>query len=142
MEVVRKGLRPDTGGPGAARGGLGGETVLRNATGYPMTVFGMECRTVFPPVGMLGGYPGEFRETRINGEPVVYRSSYRLEPGDVIELLECGGGGYGDPYDRDPAKVLEDVRHGFVTRDGALRDYGVTVDLDSMAAERVRPAAE
>ena len=142
MEVVRKGLRPDTGGPGTARGGLGGETVLRNATGYPMTVFGMECRTVFPPVGMLGGCPGEFRETRINGEPVVYRSSYRLEPGDVIELLECGGGGYGDPYDRDPAKVLEDVRHGFVTRDGALRDYGVTVDLDSMAAERVRPAAE
>ena len=142
MEVVRKRLRPDTGGPGAARGGLGGETVLRNATGHPMTVFGMECRTVFPAVGMLGGRPGAFRETRIDGEPVVHRGSYRLEPGDSIELLECGGGGYGDPRDRDPAKVVEDVRHGFVTPEGALRDYGVVVDLDAMTAERIRPAAE
>ena len=69
MEVVRKGLRPDTGGPGAARGGVGGETVLRNTTGYPMTVHGMECRTVFPPVGTQDGHPGVFRETRINGKP-------------------------------------------------------------------------
>jgi N-methylhydantoinase B len=127
MEVVRKGLRPDTGGPGAARGGLGGETVLRNTTGYPMTVHGMECRTVFPPVGTHGGRPGAFRTTRVNGEPVVYRGRYMLEPGDVIELIECGGGGYGDPQDRAPDKVLDDVRHGFVAPNAALDDYGVAV---------------
>ena len=142
MEVLRKRLRPDTGGPGKARGGLGGETVLRNSTGYPMTVFGMECRTVFPPVGLQGGYPGKFRETRINGASVIYRSSYQLEPDDVIELMECGGGGYGDPYQRDPYKVLDDVRHGFVTPNAALEDYGVSVDLQGDTATRIMAKAE
>jgi N-methylhydantoinase B len=142
MEVVCKRLQPDTGGPGTSRGGVGGETILRNSTGYPMTVFGMECRTVFPPVGMKGGLPGKFRKTRINGKPVIYRSSYQLEPGDMIELMECGGGGYGDPYARAPEKVLDDVRHGLVTSERALNDYGVDVDLESMTAERVRAAAE
>jgi N-methylhydantoinase B len=65
-----------------------------------------------------------------------------LEPGDVIELIECGGGGYGDPQDRAPDKVLDDVRHGFVTPNAALDDYGVAVDLETMTAERIRPAAE
>ena len=60
----------------------------------------------------------------------------------MIELMECGGGGYGDPSARAPEKVLDDVRHGLVTSERALNDYGVDVDLESMTAERVRAAAE
>jgi N-methylhydantoinase B len=142
MEVVRKALRTDSGGPGASRGGPGGITVLRNTTGYPMTVHGMECRTVFPPVGLHGGKPGQLRETRLNGEPVTYRGSYRLQPGDTLEIMECGGGGFGAPADRPVDRLLDDVHLGFVSVEGAARDYGITVDPSTLAGAASRPAAE
>jgi N-methylhydantoinase B len=59
-----------------------------------------------------------------------------LQPGDVIATKEPGGGGLGDPSTRAPERVLDDVRAGLVTIDGALRDYGVTVDLTAHRAWR------
>ena len=43
-----------------------------------------------------------------------------------------GGGGWGDPLEREPERVAEDVRHGFVSIDGAKRDYGVVIDEESL----------
>ena len=60
-----------------------------------------------------------------------------LKPGETFTIAEAGGGGYGDPSRRDPARVLDDVRTGAVTPEGALRDYGVTVDLAKGTATRV-----
>ena len=55
----------------------------------------------------------------------------------LVRMVEAGGGGYGDPRERDTQKVLEDVRQGFVSPEGALRDYGVKVELEKGRAERV-----
>ena len=68
--------------------------------------------------------PGTDRE-------VIQGGSYnRLEAGDVLVNQTGGGGGYGDPFRRDPAAVANDVRNGFVSRGAAERDYGVVIGSD------------
>ena len=58
---------------------------------------------------------------------------YRLAPGDVVSGMTSGSGGYGPPWQRDPAAVQADVKDGFVTLDGARRDYGVVLDPETLA---------
>jgi N-methylhydantoinase B len=53
-----------------------------------------------------------------------------LEAGDRLAVRCPGGGGYGNPLERDPARVLEDVHLGFVSAEGAARDYGVVLNSD------------
>ena len=116
-------LLPDSGGPGASRGGLGQEVTIRNDTGNLLTVFPMASRTEFPAVGLLGGQPGTLREFRVNGTAVHPKGRYELAPGDRVTLVEAGGGGIGDPQQR-PAELLgQDLKSGFVTTAGAQRDY-------------------
>ena len=67
----------------------------------------------------------------------------KLRRGDLLRLMTCGGGGWGDPYGRDPALVQQDVARGFVSVLGALEDYGVvldhlTLELDKIATEELR----
>jgi N-methylhydantoinase B len=125
MFVEAKSLLPDSGGAGAYRGGLGQRIALVNDSGHPMTVSCLAGRTEFAPSGVLGGKPGGMRAIAINGQPVHPKGRYVLAPGDRIDTIEAGGGGYGDPRQRDPAALAADLRAGFVTRDGATRDYGV-----------------
>jgi N-methylhydantoinase B len=122
--VEKKAMIPDSGGPGAWRGGAGQEVVLRNDTGYPLTIFCMANRTEYPPLGYLGGKPGARRVHRLNGQEVDAKGSYILAPGDRIAMTEAGGGGIGDPRDRDPALIERDITLGRVTLEGATRDYG------------------
>ena len=60
--------------------------------------------------------------------------------GDVLVNNSGGGGGWGDPFVRDPALVLEDVLDGYVTVEGAARDYGVAVDLERQAIDEEKTA--
>ncbi|MCC6469920.1 MAG: hydantoinase B/oxoprolinase family protein [Alphaproteobacteria bacterium] len=136
MTVERRELLPDSGGPGAARGGVGQEVVLVNDTGNLLTVAFMGQRTQFPAKGFQGGKAGRLRGYQINGKPVNPKGRFVLNPGDVISLFEAGGGGFGDPARRPPELVLADVRSGLVTAEGALRDYGVRVDLKRGTAVR------
>jgi N-methylhydantoinase B len=53
-----------------------------------------------------------------------------LKRGEIVRIETGGGGGWGHPFDREPERVLEDVRGGFVSRDRAERDYGVVVSAD------------
>ena len=122
--IERKAVLADSGGPGARRGGLGQEIVIRNDSGHPMTVFCMANRTEFPPLGLLGGKPGAKREHRINGAVVHPKGQHVLAPGDRITLVEAGGGGFGEPGMRPPELLCEDLARGFITRRGARRDYG------------------
>ncbi len=92
-----------------------------------MTVFCMANRTEFPPVGYHGGQPGQMREHQINGKTVHPKGSYILQDGDTITLQQAGGGGIGAPKDRPREKVLADIEAGFVTKEGADRDYGVEI---------------
>ncbi len=124
MTVVSKRLTPDSGGPGAFRGGVGQEIVLRNDTGQPMTVLSMGNRTDFAPPGYLGGRPGGLRGHRINGETIHPKGAHPLAPGDEIALVQAGGGGIGDPTSRAPDAIARDIALGFVTPEGAARDYG------------------
>ena len=136
LALEKKVLVPDSGGPGASRGGLGQATVLKNESGNPFTVHLMGFRTEFPAQGLHGGQSGHLREARINGELVDPKARLKLMPGDVMSRIEAGGGGYGDPFKRPPEQVLNDVINGYVTPEGALRDYGVEIDLENMTARR------
>jgi N-methylhydantoinase B len=69
-----------------------------------------------------------------------------LLTGEATSLETHGGGGYGNPFQRDPARVLEDVRDGYVSIDAAQRDYGVRIDaanwkVDSKATRLTRGRA-
>jgi N-methylhydantoinase B len=137
MTIIKKVLKPDSGGPGRFRGGLGQEILLRNDTEHDLTVSCLAGRTEFPPLGMHGGKPGKPREYRINGRKVHPKGRYILKPGDIIRTLEAGGGGFGDPMSRPTEKVLEDVNQGFVTVKGALADYGIKVDKKRWKTRRL-----
>lgn len=132
MTVLRKALLPDSGGPGRNRGGLGQEVVLRNDTGHELTVSCLSGRTEFPAAGFSGGMPGALRACLVNGKPVHSKGRYYLEPGATLTLIEPGGGGFGRPSERSRALVERDVQMGFVSPEGARRDYGV--DLDALPA--------
>jgi N-methylhydantoinase B len=149
--IERYGLRPDSGGPGRHRGGLGIELSVRVFS--PETVLtarGME-RVQFRPWGRLGGSPGALGYavvTTENGEsrPTGKIDELLLQPGECITFLSPGGGGYGDPYERDPEAVARDVRRGLVSRENAERDYGVilrgrAVDMEATGARRLAAAS-
>jgi N-methylhydantoinase B len=124
MFVESKALLPDSGGPGEFRGGLGQRIALVNDSGHPMTVSCLAGRTEFAPAGIAGGMAGGMRRIAINGEAVHPKGRYVLAPGDRIDTIEAGGGGYGDPRRRARDAVATDLRAGFVTLDAARRDYG------------------
>jgi len=123
MLIEKKSLLPDSGGVGEFRGGLGQETVLRNATGHVLSVSCLAGRTEFAPQGALGGGPGRPREIRVNGKAVSPKGKYLLQPGDVVTALEAGGGGFGPPERRTAAAVGHDIAEGFVSPAEARRLY-------------------
>lgn len=124
IRVVSRAFAPDSGGAGQFRGGLGQRIVLANETGHDLVVFTVGSRTEFPAQGVCGGRPGALRKYVVDGEEVHPKGRYCLKPGSVIEILDAGGGGYGDPALRERAAIEEDIRQGFVTPEAALRDYG------------------
>ncbi|MEK9944385.1 MAG: hydantoinase B/oxoprolinase family protein [Alphaproteobacteria bacterium] len=129
-------LLADSGGPGEYRGGLGQIASLTNTRNDTVAIFMFGMRTEFPAKGYLGGKPGTIREFLVDGKPIPPKGRLELKPGETFTIAEAGGGGYGDPLKRDLQRVLDDVRTGAVSIDAALRDYGVTVDLDNGTAVR------
>ena len=143
----------DSGGPGRFRGGLGAVRRLRLETDTFVT--GCADRHEVPPWGIAGGHPGianRFTVTR-NGVEQSLNSLFQLlspskftnvplKHGDVFSTWQGGGGGYGDPLERDPERVRVDVQNGYVSRDAAERDYGMVfdqrgnVDADATAGRR------
>jgi N-methylhydantoinase B len=67
-----------------------------------------------------------------------------LQRGDLLSVEFAGGGGWGDPYERNPTRVREDVARGYVSREAAEDDYGVVLDatlaIDADATARLRRA--
>ena len=143
-------LRPDSGGPGRFRGGLGAiyEIELLE-TQADVFLFGE--RGKFPPPGVVGGHAGaanRFIFEQADGEhspPMVSKMvGIHITQGQKLRLETPGGGGYGDPLSRDPAAVARDVRLGFVSKAKAMSDYGVVIAEDGgpepAATERLRNA--
>lgn len=124
----RRELRTDSGGPGRQRGGLGQWTEVSYRHDGPWSVAAQVDRIDHPAQGLAGGKagaPGSYlidRETRPQAKARVV-----LPVGARVSLDPPGGGGYGDPFERDPERVRLDVVNGYVSPESAARDYGVAV---------------
>jgi N-methylhydantoinase B len=133
--IWRKEYREDSGGPGRHRGGTGQVMEIAHAEGAPFAVSTMFDRVENPARGRFGGRDGATGRVRLASGAELRAKGRQAVPADERLVLEMpGGGGYGDPRERPPARVAEDVRNGFVSRDAALRDYGVEIDADGTAA--------
>lgn len=135
-------LRPDSGGPGRHRGGLGAiyevELLEENAD-----VFLFGERGKFAPAGILGGgegSPDRFTYEQDDGDhepPFVSKIvGVKLRRGQHVHLESPGGGGYGPAVERAPDAVARDVRLGYVTPEAARRDYGVVCANDGTVDEK------
>jgi N-methylhydantoinase B len=131
LMFVKRGLRTDSGGAGTQRGGLGHEMIIR-ATGvdaaFRFSPFFDRIR--FPARGFFGAGDGALGAYRLGDDRTPNpKETVWVEPGTDIVIGLPGGGGYGDPLQREPHRVAEDVADGYVSREAAERDYGVVIDL-------------
>jgi N-methylhydantoinase B len=139
---------PDKAGAGKWRGGVPYMRDYRLNTDEA-TLSVRSDRRDFRPFGLYGGNPGVASENYLNpdGEKLVLPSKFTrtFKRGEVFRHSHPGGGGWGDPLERDPALVLRDVRNEFLSPAKAQSDYGVVIDtqgwtVDTAATERARAA--
>src|SRR5262245_45752827 len=148
VRIERTALREDSGGPGQWRGGLGltREVRIRSA-GSRLSV--LAERAVLPPFGVCGGGAGATnhfwvrRGARpIDPSPLPGKvGAFPLELDDVLVMDSSGGGGFGDPLERDPAAVAADIAQGYVPPAAARSIYGVVLRhgaVDAGATSRRR----
>jgi N-methylhydantoinase B len=132
-------LVPDSGGAGRFRGAPGSEIVFGPSRGT-MQVFYFADFGQNPPAGVLGGHAGSLAAVAkidANGgeTPKPTIGDVELAPGEWVRGLESGGGGYGDPLERDPEAVRLDVLERWVSVQGARADYGVVFDGSAEAGD-------
>jgi N-methylhydantoinase B len=128
-------LRQDSGGPGKYRGGCGIERSW-TLTGPSAILSILAERVKIPPWGLHGGYTGglgEYILVRYNGETnkLPSKCTVPLQQGDSLIIRTPGGGGYGDPIERDPKLVLDDVLDELVSIEAAHSEYGIVIDPSS-----------
>jgi N-methylhydantoinase B len=133
------GLVPDSEGPGKHRGGLG---VRRSYSfvDHEAVFTVLADRRIFPPYGLLGGGPGRtarYTFTAADGSvrELPSKTTFKVGPGDVVTYETCGGGGYGNPLERDPDAVRQDVIEGKVSGERAASVYGVILKHDRFVDE-------
>jgi N-methylhydantoinase B len=147
LRVEACALRPDSGGPGRWRGGLGLVREVRVLTRDAQLSVLAE-KGVLPPYGVCGGGAGALNRFYVRrGDAVIEPSplpgkvsGFVLSPEDVVVMETSGGGGYGDALTRDPSRVAADVAEGVISRAVAEAAYGVVFDGDAVdeAATRAR----
>jgi N-methylhydantoinase B len=129
--VWRKEMAEDSGGAGAERGGLGQVMEIGGADGAPFSVLAQFERIHNPARGREGGGNGGAGAVGLaSGKTMRSKGQQTIPPHDRLQLTLPGGAGYGDPFTRDPNRVLEDVRDGLVSAESARRDYGVQLTPD------------
>ena len=132
IRIESQRMRIDSGGAGKFRGGLGVEKVSRFLA--PCSSHTSSDRNGCAPWGILGGKDGAVPDVEVEraGSPGERESARKttipLSPGDSMHIISGGGGGYGDPLERDAARVERDVQLGYVSVEAALADYGVVLD--------------
>ena len=133
----RKEFLPDSGGPGTFRGGLGQVIEVGNTEERSFTVSAATFdRMRNPPRGRDGGRPGRRGAARIkSGAELADKGIHTVPAGERLVVELPGGGGLGDPLRRDRARVRADLEAGYITRDGAERDFGFD-------AEAARPGED
>ena len=128
----------DSGGAGLHRGGNGINMSYRFLESGTISIHDDRWFTV--PWGVNGGEPGTRSQKileRADGTKEHLASkcdNIHVEEGDLLHYITWGGGGWGDPYDRDPALISMDIKRGLVTPEGA-KDYGVIADAKGVVDE-------
>ena len=141
--VWRKELRRGSGGPGKQRGGLGQRMEIANRDDAAFGIQARFERGVYPARGRSGGEAGaKGRLSLATGASLAIKGLQIIPAGDRLIVEMPGGGGYGDPFARDPALVARDVHHGLIEPDAAEADYGVILndkgELNTEATARRR----
>jgi len=145
LRVERMMLREDGGGPGRHRGGLGLQREIRVLGGHAALSV-LSDKNVIPPYGVRGGWtgaPNRFTVLRNGAEmepsPLPGKvTGFPLHVDDIVIVRTAGGGGYGDPAERDVQAVVRDVRFGFVSAAAAESIYGVVLHDGSEDPEATR----
>ena len=122
IRIHHKRLRPDSGGPGRHRGGLGQEVLIESRSDSPIAVSFLAERTIFPAFGIEGGKAGAPGVLMINGEKVNPKRQYVLKRGDTVFLATPGGGGHGDPRARPESALRMDSAYGYVANKAAYQE--------------------
>ena len=145
LRIERYSTEPDSGGAGLHRGGNGIRMTYRFLADGNIAIH--DDRWFVPPWGVNGGIPGKRARKiieRADGTSEIVGNKIEdveVKAGELLHFITWGGGGWGDPFDRDPEVVGLEIRQGLVTPEGA-RDYGVVADLtgtvDTEATARLR----
>ncbi|MBM5810896.1 MAG: hydantoinase B/oxoprolinase family protein [Gammaproteobacteria bacterium] len=143
--VLQYEFRPDSAGAGQWRGGMG--TIYRwrvDADNIAAANFGGGNRPETAPFGLAGGKAAPPHELYLRkGDQIIdvdTESFYSLAAGDIFEIYQSGGGGYGDPRRRPVESVRDDVLDGLVSVERARLDYGVSIDPDTLAVDAAETA--
>ena len=148
LVVWRKELRRGSGGAGRQRGGLGQRMEVANRRAAAFGIFARFERVVHPARGRDGGGPGATGRLSLGSGAVLKGKGFQVVPaGDRLVVEMPGGGGFGDPFARDPALVARDVLYGLLEPEQAAAQYGVAVSEDggvdqaeTARLRRLRPA--
>jgi N-methylhydantoinase B len=131
VRIQRYELIENSEGPGRQRGGLGlrrDYTLLGTAASFTI----LSDRDRWGPWGLFGGLSGQKASYILNPDSdarvLGSKITIELKPEDVVSFRTCGGGGYGDPAERDPLLVLQDVREGKVNAHRAREIYRVSIN--------------
>jgi N-methylhydantoinase B len=147
----RFGLWTDSGGPGKWRGGMGLHREVTALEDAEVTVRAADrCR--IPPPGIMGGKPARGGGWAVNAgtdkqsDLPAKKTNQPLHAGDTLSMFVSGGGGFGNPMERDPEMVARDVEQGMVSIEGAVRDYAVVIDpatfkVDAAATAKLRKSS-
>jgi N-methylhydantoinase B len=135
LQFLSYALRQDSGGAGKWRGGVGLERSWKLLSSSA-TLSVLAERTKLAPWGLYNGKSGmrgEFFLRKANGTEIGLKSkcTVKMETGDIFVARTPGGGGYGNPLERDPNAVLNDVVNGLVSISSARKDYGVVIEPET-----------
>jgi N-methylhydantoinase B len=137
--MKRRQLRPDSGGAGTWRGGLGQLTEFTRRGEGRWSVSSIADRTQYAAPGLLGGASGATGEVVLgDGTRLNAKALKDLRKGEVVHVNLPGGGGYGDPMKRDVEKVRWDVVENYISPEEAERRYGVAVRYHGKADDLVK----
>ena len=129
--IRRRELRPDSGGAGKYRGGLGQIIEVESREGAPFHLFASVDRVKYPARGFKQGHDGARGHIALeSGQVLNGKGKQLIPPGEVLIFQTPGGGGYGAPSTRSIKNVVSDLSTGLVSRKSAERDYGVVLDSE------------
>lgn len=124
LVVWKRELRQDSGGAGRLRGGLGQVMEIGSREDAPFALFARFQRVAYPARGRDGGQDGKAGTiSLVSGAPIEPRGTQIIAAGDRLVVSMPGGGGVGNPADRDPARVARDVADGHVSAKAARDIY-------------------